>query len=188
MILKPRELRAGQPPCVLRLRQPRPQARAAVLQRRASTAMRRSRWPTRATASSCAVATRWPGSRGKATCCRATAAWCSTCRWRAINGKPITGRIRVEYIADRAGHHLFSAQRQDRGALLCHCLARHARCVLTRRRYPYDTPAAIAARPVAFASAESGGRRRDTVPGTRQWCHPHRHIYLAGRLPARLDL
>ena len=59
--------------------------------------------------------------------------------------------------------------------------------VLTRRRYPYDTPQVIPPDQWLFASAESGiggetqSPEHAIVPSAR-------HIYLPGRLPARLDL
>ena len=94
------------------------------------------------------------------------------------NGKPITGRIRVEYIADVAGHHLLSAQRQDRGAFLCHRLARHAR--------RGADAAALSVRHAAGRSRTTSGASPAPKPASAarrsrwnaRWCRPTRHIYL----------
>ena len=94
------------------------------------------------------------------------------------NGKPITGRIRVEYIADVAGHHLLPAQRQDRGAFLCRRLARHARRGADAAALSVRHAAGDPARPVALrlrrVPASAARRSRWNAP----WCRPTRHIFL----------
>jgi hypothetical protein len=93
------------------------------------------------------------------------------------NGRPITGRIRVEYIADAPGITCFPLS----GRIAAHSYATvslDARdAVLTRRRYPYDTPQPIAHDQWLFACAESGvggetqSMEHAVVPSAR-------HIYL----------
>ena len=65
------------------------------------------------------------------------------------NGQPITGRIRVEYIADAPGITCFPLS----GRIAAHSYATVSldtrQAVLTRRRYPYDTPEVNPARSVA---------------------------------------
>ena len=103
------------------------------------------------------------------------------------NGKPITGRIRVEYIADVPGITCFPLS----GRIAAHSYAAVSLdtrdAVLTRRRYPYDTPEVIPHDQWRFACAEAGSRRRDAVGGTRGGAVRAAHLP-AGRLPARLDL
>ena len=103
------------------------------------------------------------------------------------NGRPITGRIRVEYIADVAGHHLLPAQRQDRGAFLCRRLARHARRGADAAALSIRHAAGHSARPVALRLRRVRRRRRDAVGGTRRGAVRAAHLP-AGRVPARLDL
>ncbi len=103
------------------------------------------------------------------------------------HGSPITGRIRVEYIADVPGITCFPLS----GRIAAHSYATVSLdtrdALLTRRRYPYDTPEAIAHDQWQFACAEVRGRRRDTVGGTSSGAVRTAHLP-AGRLPARLDL
>ena len=162
MILKPVDLQRGNRRLFYRLRQPRPQARAAILQRRAAqqrpalARARRQRIPHAARL--CGrlarlggrhAAGRRPHGAGRAGCHRQ---------------RPADHRaVRVEYIADAAGHHHVSAQRQGRGAFLSPpCRWTRATRVLTRRRYPYDHAAGPdPARPWCFARIE-GGRGGET--------------------------
>ena len=93
------------------------------------------------------------------------------------HGKPITGRVRVEYIADTPGITCFPLS----GRIAAHSYASVSLdtrdAVLTRRRYPYDTPEVIAHDQWRFACLESGAGgetqsvERAVVPSTR-------HIYL----------
>ena len=84
------------------------------------------------------------------------------------NGKPITGRIRVEYIADAPGITCFPLS----GRIAAHSYAAVSLdtrdAVLTRRRYPYDTPQVDPARPVALRLRRVRHRRRDAVGGARR--------------------
>ena len=92
-------------------------------------------------------------------------------------GKPITGRIRVEYIADVAGITCFPLS----GRIAAHSYATVSvdahDAVLTRRRYPYDRPEVIPHDQWRFACAEFGvggetqSVERAVVPSAR-------HIYL----------
>src|SRR4051812_8673761 len=72
------------------------------------------------------------------------------------NGKPITGRVRVEYIADVPGITCFPLS----GRIAAHSYAAVSldtrEAVLTRRRYPYDTPQAIPPDQWRFACVEAG--------------------------------
>ena len=86
------------------------------------------------------------------------------------NGAPITGRVRTEFIVDapsgptmplsgRVSAHSYPAASRDKTG-----------AVLTRRRYPYDTPEVIApsqwdfAQEVSGAGAESGTPERAVLP------------------------
>jgi hypothetical protein len=92
-------------------------------------------------------------------------------------GTSITGRIRVEYIADVAGITCFPLS----GRIAAHSYATvsldNRDAVLTRRRYPYDRPEIIPHDQWRFASAEFGvggetqSVERAVVPSAR-------HIYL----------
>ena len=103
------------------------------------------------------------------------------------NGKPITGRIRVEYIADAPGITCFPLS----GRIAAHSYATVSLdtrdAVLTRRRYPYDTPEVIPHDQWRFACLESGAGG-ETQSVERAVVPSERHILPAGRLPARLDL
>ena len=72
------------------------------------------------------------------------------------NGKLITGRIRVEYIADVAGITCFPLS----GRIAAHSYTAvsldNRDAVLTRRRYPYDTPQVIPNDQWRFARTDSG--------------------------------
>jgi hypothetical protein len=72
------------------------------------------------------------------------------------NGRPITGRIRVEYLADMPGITCFPLS----GRIAAHSYATTSLdtrdAVLTRRRYPYDRPQIIPSDQWQFACAESG--------------------------------
>ena len=89
------------------------------------------------------------------------------------NGKPITGRIRVEYIADAPGITCFPLS----GRIAAHSYATVSLdtrdAMLTRRRYPYDTPRGRS-RPTSGAlpapnQASAARRSRWNAP----WCRPH---------------
>ena len=88
------------------------------------------------------------------------------------NGTPITGRIRVEYIADVPGITCFPLS----GRIAAHSYATVSLdtrdAVLTRRRYPYDTPRGRS-RTTSGASpapkpASAARRSRWSTP----WCRP----------------
>ncbi len=103
------------------------------------------------------------------------------------NGKPITGRIRVEYIADVPGITCFPLS----GRIAAHSYATVSLdtrdAVLTRRRYPYDQPEVIPHDQWRFACAEFGvGGETQSVE--RAVVPSERHIYLPAGFPARLDL
>jgi len=92
-------------------------------------------------------------------------------------GKPITGRVRVEYIADMPGITCFPLS----GRITAHSYQAasldNGDAVLTRRRYPYDTPQVIPNDQWRFACTEfgAGGEiqsvERAVVPSAR-------HIHL----------
>ena len=89
------------------------------------------------------------------------------------NGKPITGRIRVEYIADAPGITCFPLS----GRIAAHSYATVSLdtrdAVLTRRRYPYDTPQ------VNPRTTSGASPRRSPAWAARRsrwnalWCRPH---------------
>jgi Alpha/beta hydrolase domain len=93
------------------------------------------------------------------------------------NGQPITGRIRVEYIADAPEITCFPLS----GRIAAHSYPAVSldtrQAMLTRRRYPYDTPEVIPSDQWRFASlqAGSGGETQSlehaVVPSNR-------HIFL----------
>ncbi|MEJ0019442.1 MAG: alpha/beta hydrolase domain-containing protein [Acetobacteraceae bacterium] len=93
------------------------------------------------------------------------------------NGAPITGRIRVEYIAEASGVTCFPLS----GRIAAHSYATVSldtrEAVLTRRRYPYDTPEVIPPDQWRFAAVEAGvggemqSAERAVVPSDR-------HIFL----------
>ena len=93
------------------------------------------------------------------------------------NGKPITGRIRVEYIADAPGITCFPLS----GRIAAHSYAAVSLdtrdAVLTRRRYPYDTPQVIPHDQWRFACVEAGvGGETQSVE--RAVVPSDRHIFL----------
>jgi hypothetical protein len=93
------------------------------------------------------------------------------------DGRPITGRIRVEYIADAPGVTCFPLS----GRITAHSYAAVSLdtrdALLTRRRYPYDAPQVIPSDAWQFASVEAGvggetqSVERAVVPSAR-------HIHL----------
>lgn len=95
----------------------------------------------------------------------------------ADNGKPITGRIRVEYIVDHPGITCFPLS----GRIAAHSYATVSLdtrdAILTRRRYPYDTPQVIPSDQWAFASVESGSGGETQTP-ERAIVPSDRHIHL----------
>ncbi len=104
------------------------------------------------------------------------------------NGTPITGRIRVEYIAEAPGVTCFPLS----GRIAAHSYATASMdtrdAVLTRRRYPYDTPQVIPPDQWRFASVEAGMSAARRNRWSTPWCRPPRHIHLPGGFPARLAL
>jgi hypothetical protein len=93
------------------------------------------------------------------------------------DGSPITGTVRVEYIADVPGITCFPLS----GRIAAHSFPTLSRettqATLTRRRYPYDTPEAIPPDQWQFASIESGSGGETATP--EQAVVPsERHIYL----------
>ena len=93
------------------------------------------------------------------------------------NGKPITGRIRVEYIADAAGTTCFPLS----GRIAAHSYATVSLdtrdALLTRRRYTYDAPEVIPHDQWRFASLETGTGGETQTP-ERAVVPSARHIYL----------
>ena len=93
------------------------------------------------------------------------------------NGKPITGRIRVEYIVDQPGTTCFPLS----GRISAHSYATVSLdtrdAMLTRRRYPYDTPQVIPSDQWRFASVEAGSGGETQTP-ERAIIPSDRHIYL----------
>ena len=83
------------------------------------------------------------------------AAWCLDVPVATDNGKPITGRIRVEYIAETPGVTSFPLS----GRIAAHSYATASMdtrdAVLTRRRYPYDTPQVIPSDQWSFSTVEA---------------------------------
>src|SRR5690242_17420369 len=93
------------------------------------------------------------------------------------NGKPITGRIRVEYIADVPGITCFPLS----GRIAAHSYATASMdtrdAVLVRRRYPYDQPQVVPSDQWSFAAAQFGvGGETQTVE--RAVVPSDRHIHL----------
>ena len=103
------------------------------------------------------------------------------------NGRPITGRVRVEYLADTPGITCFPLS----GRIAAHSYATASLdtrdAVLTRRRYPYDHAAGHPGRSVAVRVRRSRRRRRDAVGRARRGAVAAAHPSSRG-LPARLDL
>ncbi len=91
--------------------------------------------------------------------------------------RPITGRIRVEYIADVPGITCLPLS----GRIAAHSYAAvsldNRDAVLTRRRYPYDTPQVIPHDQWRFASVESGVGG-ETQSAERAVVPSDRHIFL----------
>ncbi|MBV9250794.1 MAG: hypothetical protein JO227_16280 [Acetobacteraceae bacterium] len=92
-------------------------------------------------------------------------------------GVPITGRVRVEYIADVAGITCFPLS----GRIAAHSYPAvsldNTDAVLTRRRYPYDTPEIIPSDQWRFARTEFGVGGETQTP-ERAVVPSDRHIYL----------
>ena len=92
-------------------------------------------------------------------------------------GKPITGRVRVEYIADTPGVTCFPLS----GRIAAHSYQAasldNGDAVLTRRRYPYDTPQVIPNDQWRFACVESGAGG-ETQSVERAVVPSARHIHL----------
>ena len=158
MILKPRDMRREQPACVLRLRQSRSQTRATVLQRRAAqqradhAGARRQRL---------LHAPRLRGGLARVGGRHAA--------WRRSHGARRAGGLRQRQADHRAHprriyrrcarYHLLSAQRQDRGAFLCHRLARHTRRGADATALSIRHTAADRSRPVALCLRRVRRRR-----------------------------
>lgn len=93
------------------------------------------------------------------------------------DGKPITGRIRVEYIAEVPGITCFPLS----GRIAAHSYATvsldNADAMLVRRRYPYDAPQVIPNDQWRFAEAQAGvGGETQTME--RAVVPSDRHIHL----------
>lgn len=102
------------------------------------------------------------------------------------SGKPITGRIRVEYIAEAPGVTCFPLS----GRIAAHSYATVSMdtrdAVLTRRRYPYDTPQVIPPNQWRFACVE-GGVGGETQSMEHAVVPSDRHIHIpAGFQPGWL--
>jgi hypothetical protein len=93
------------------------------------------------------------------------------------DGTPITGRIRVEYIAETLGITCFPLS----GRVAAHSYATvsldNRDAMLTRRRYPYDPPQVIPSEQWRFACAESGSGG-ETQSLEHSVVPSDRHIYL----------
>lgn len=93
------------------------------------------------------------------------------------DGAPITGRIRVEYLADVPGVTCFPLS----GRIAAHSFPTVLRdtrdATLTRRRYPYDTPEVISPDQWHFASVESGAGGETQTP-ERAVVPSDRHVHL----------
>ncbi|HEX3398807.1 MAG TPA: alpha/beta hydrolase domain-containing protein [Acetobacteraceae bacterium] len=93
------------------------------------------------------------------------------------NGRPITGRIRVEYIAETPGVTCFPLS----GRIAAHSYATASMdtrdALLTRRRYPYDTPQVIPPDEWSFSTIEAdvGGEMQALEHAV---VSSPRHIYL----------
>jgi hypothetical protein len=96
---------------------------------------------------------------------------------RNDDGSPLTGTIRVEYLADVPGITCFPLG----GRIAAHSYPTvsldTAHATLTRRRYPYDAPEVIPSDQWQFAATESGSGGETGTP--EQAVVPsHRHIHL----------
>jgi len=98
---------------------------------------------------------------------------------RNADGSPITGTVRVEYIADVPGITCFPLS----GRIAAHSYPTVSRdtnrATLTRRRYPYDTPEIIPADHWQFAATEFGLGGETGTP-EQAVVASDRHIYLPG--------
>jgi len=96
---------------------------------------------------------------------------------RNADGSPITGQIRVEYLADAPGITCFPLS----GRIAAHSFPTLSldtrQATLTRRRYPYDTPEVIPPDQWQFASVDSGSGGETQTP-ERAVVASDRHIYL----------
>jgi Alpha/beta hydrolase domain len=72
------------------------------------------------------------------------------------NGQPITGRVRVEYLADMPGITCFPLSDRIAAHSYSTVSLDTRDAVLTRRRYPYDRPQIIPSDQWQFACVESG--------------------------------
>ncbi|HVY17679.1 MAG TPA: alpha/beta hydrolase domain-containing protein [Rhodopila sp.] len=87
------------------------------------------------------------------------------------DGRPITGRVRSEIIAD--AQTLYTVPLSGRVPAHSYPIAENPDAVLTRRRYPYDPPETIPASEWAFAQqvagsgAEAAGTEHALVPSDR---------------------
>src|SRR5262249_2911573 len=93
------------------------------------------------------------------------------------NGHPITGRIRVEYIAEIPGVTCFPLS----GRIAAHSYATASldtrEAILTRRRYPYDAPQVIPRDQWSFAAVQTGVGG-ETQALERAVVQSDRHIFL----------
>ena len=145
------------------------------------------RWSTPATVTCSAAATRWCGAPGKATSCRATAAWSWTCPWRPTAPAPLTGPVRTEFIVAQEGQTTLPLSGWVSTRSHPTVSRDPSKARLTRRRYPDDERVAIAPDAWQFARLETGVGLdfQGSRAGDRRVRYPHLH---AGRIRARLDL
>ena len=94
------------------------------------------------------------------------------------NGAPITGRIRVEYIADAAGITCFPLSGRTAAHSFAAVSLDNAGALLTRRRYPYDRAQVIPNDQWQFASVEAG-TGGETQSVEHAVVPSARHIFLA---------
>jgi hypothetical protein len=92
-------------------------------------------------------------------------------------GKPITGRIRVEYIAEVPGVTCFPLGGRTAAHSYSTVSLDNSDAVLVRRRYPYDTPHVIPNDQWRFACTEFGVGAETQIP-ERAVVPSLRHIYL----------
>ncbi|MCB1549454.1 MAG: hypothetical protein KDJ41_16740 [Hyphomicrobiaceae bacterium] len=92
-------------------------------------------------------------------------------------GRPITGKVRVEYIADAQGETTYPLS--GRASTRSHpTVSRDTRkASLTRRRYPYDEPIPVSPDAWSFARLE-GGRGLDAVGAETAVVPSDQHIHM----------
>ncbi len=80
------------------------------------------------------------------------------------NGSPITGPVRVEYLVDAPGRTTFPLSGRTAAHSFPTVSMDTRDAMLTRRRYPYDTPEVIPCDQWCFAMQESGSGGETQVP------------------------